>query len=92
MGAVPCANRTSFRRLLLRKGIEVPSVREVTFRKTNSRRYGPIFRLLWMDSQGKAHRACYYFCGNHPHLDVDKRVLQTAELELRMYGMYKEKR
>ena len=91
MCAVPHANRTSFRRLLLRKGVEVPLVRELTFRKTPSRRYGPIFRLCWMGTRGKAHRAVYYFCGNHPHLEVDGKELPTAELELRMYGMYKEK-
>lgn len=92
MEMVPHASRTSLRRLLLRKGVEVPPVRELTFRETSSRHYGPTFRLCWMDARGKGHRAVFYFCGNHPHLEVDQQELPTAELELRMYGLYKAKK
>lgn len=88
---VPHANRTSLRRLLLRKGVDVPPVRELILRETSSRRCGPIYRLCWMDARGKSHRVVYYFLGNHPHLEADGEEIPTAELELRMYGLYREK-
>ena len=91
MDLIPHATRTSLRRMLLQKGIAVPPVRELTFRKTPSRLYGPAFRLCWMDARGKGHRAVLRFYGSHPHLEVDDQELPTAELELRMYGLYKEK-
>lgn len=91
MNLVPHATRTSFRRLLLRKGIEVPPVQDLTFRNTPSRLYGPTFRLCWMDARGKGHRAVMRFYGSHPRLEVDGQELPTAELELRIHGLHKEK-
>lgn len=92
MSMIAHATRTSLRRLLLRKGIDVPPVRELTLRvNPHFRHYTPAFQLRWRDSEGKRHMAIYYFCGSHPHLEVDHKELPTAELELRMYGLYKEK-
>lgn len=94
MAMVPHANRTNLRRLLLRKGVDVPPVRDLVMGhrcRLRARIYQPTFVLLWRDSQRKHHMAIYYFCGGQPYLEVDGKNLPITLDDVQILGLYKEK-
>lgn len=92
MDFIPHATRTSLRRLLLRKGIEVPPIRDITLSfRTCYHVWYPTYFLLWRDSRGKHHRADYYLNNGEPHLRVDGNDLPVTMAEVEHYGLYREK-
>lgn len=94
MEMVPHASRTSLRRLLLRKGVEVPPVRELTMGhrcRLRAKAYQPTFVLRWRDSHEKRHLAIYYFCAGQPYLEVDNKTVPLTLEEVQIYGLCKAK-
>lgn len=86
------ATRTSLRRLLLRKGIEVPPIRDTTLHyRTRYHVWYPTYFLPWRDSSGKHHRADYYLDNGEPHLKVDSNDLPVTIAEVECCGLYREK-
>lgn len=92
MNIMPYATRTSLRRLLLRKGVDVPPVRDMVMgHRCRLQAYQPTFVLRWRDSQRKHHLVIYYFCDGQPYLEVDSRNLPVTMEEVLLHELYKEK-
>ncbi|NBI08620.1 hypothetical protein D1641_01110 [Colidextribacter sp. OB.20] len=92
MNIMPHATRTSLRRLLLSKGVEVPPVQDLVMGyRCRLRAYAPTFVLRWRDSRGKHHMVIYYFCDGQPYLDVDSKTVPITTEEVQLHGLYKEK-
>lgn len=94
MDIMPHATRTSLRRLLLRKDVEMPPVRDLVMGhrcRLRAKAYQPTFVLRWRDSQGKHHMAIYYFCAGKPYLEVDSKAVPITLEEVQIHGLYKEK-
>lgn len=94
MDITPHATRTSLRRLLLSKEVDVPLVRDLGMGhrcRLRARIYQPTFVLRWRDSQRKHHMAIYYFCGGQPYLEVDNKNLPITLDDVQIHGLYKGK-
>jgi hypothetical protein len=89
---IPHATRTSLRLLLLRRGVDVPPVRELTMRANPRWRHStPAFQMRWQDRGGKHHIVNYCFRSGRPWLEVDSRDVPITMEEVRLYRLYKEK-
>ena len=92
MDMIPHATRTSLRRMLRQKGVDVPPVQDLVLgHRCRIRAYKPTFVLLWRDGERKHHMAIYYFCAGQPYLEVDYRNLPITVEDVRLYGLYKDK-
>lgn len=94
MDMIAHANRTSFRRLLLRKGFDVPPVGDLVMGHRchlRAKAFQPTFVLRWRDSREKHHMAIYCFYAGLPYLEVDSKAVPITLEDVQLHGLYKEK-